>query len=200
MPKPIRTSNGRFNGSIGDGKNNPPKTIKIPHKEIDTPARLTDIETLYQKTKQWKPSLSEIRQYTESDCWILAQELHSLTGWSYAAIRDTAEDVNGNPSTSEKDTVRYGWVHLGLSTPDGKFLDIRGIQSPSEALNHWDMLQAETYECELVITIIPCHEVENKLSLKTLDKTDQQVDKAAKVAKNMFKKEETKTKCLGCKN
>lgn len=200
MPKSIRTPDGRFNGSIGDGKTNTPQTVSIPQK-INKPVNESpNIEELYRKMRAWKPSPAEISQYTEADCWILAQELHRLTGWPYAAITDSSEDINGNPTFTENDIVRYGWVHLGVLTSDGNFLDIRGTQSIGEALDHWDMLQADIYECELDVTTISCHEAENKLSLTTLAKTSLQKKDAEAIAKNMLQKEDPETKCLRCKN
>lgn len=46
-------------------------------------------------------------------CWLLAAALHEMTGWSYGLVERRRED-------------RWEWTHVGVITPAGRFLDIRG--------------------------------------------------------------------------
>lgn len=46
-------------------------------------------------------------------CWLLAAALHEATGWSYGLVERRREDG-------------WEWTHVGVITPAGRFLDIRG--------------------------------------------------------------------------
>ncbi|TMR12384.1 hypothetical protein ETD86_32925 [Nonomuraea turkmeniaca] len=46
-------------------------------------------------------------------CWLLAAALREATGWAYGLVERRREDG-------------WEWTHVGVITPDGRFLDIRG--------------------------------------------------------------------------
>ncbi|WP_113705182.1 hypothetical protein [Nonomuraea lactucae] len=46
-------------------------------------------------------------------CWLLAAALHEATGWAYGLVERRREDG-------------WEWTHVGVITPAGRFLDIRG--------------------------------------------------------------------------
>ncbi|MEW9527299.1 hypothetical protein [Microbispora sp. NPDC049125] len=48
-------------------------------------------------------------------CWLLAAALHEVTGWPFGLIERWREDGQ-----------EWEWTHVGVITPAGRFLDIRG--------------------------------------------------------------------------
>lgn len=63
--------------------------------------------------------------FSQGDCWVLARELHRLTGWplKWAGSR------HGDQLTS--------WCHIMVQEPGGNFVDISGVHSPEDFTNYW---------------------------------------------------------------
>ncbi|MEU7863863.1 hypothetical protein [Nonomuraea sp. NPDC049141] len=48
-------------------------------------------------------------------CWLLAAALHEATGWTFGLVERWREETHA-----------WEWTHVGVITPNGRFLDIRG--------------------------------------------------------------------------
>lgn len=64
-------------------------------------------------------AINDIERFTEGDCWILALEIHRLTGWQIQAFHWG----DGLPD----------W-HVWVQTPQGLCLDIEGRRSEKELM------------------------------------------------------------------
>lgn len=69
----------------------------------------------------------EQHRYTADRCGYLAVALHQRTGWPLVVFADGYDHDDPPPHP--------GWVHAGVLTPDGRFLDIDG---PGDWGRHWD--------------------------------------------------------------
>lgn len=67
-------------------------------------------------------------RYTMEHCGDLALALHKATGYPLAVITDGSEPQPGGLP---------GWVHAGVLTPGGKFLDVNGAHDPGDALEEY---------------------------------------------------------------
>ena len=81
------------------------------------------------KRKSLKPKTHTITEedrelYTSDKCDDLAQALHEKTGYPIWVV---ADEENGKP----------GWIHAGVMTPDGQWLDVNGKQDPADVDNQW---------------------------------------------------------------
>lgn len=65
----------------------------------------------------------EVEIFTESDCWVLAKELHN---------RGIGEIV-GITEVSDSEL----WRHMAVALPDGHFLDAHGLQTKDQLLTRW---------------------------------------------------------------
>jgi len=82
--------------------------------------------------------------FTCGDCWLLADALHRITGFPHAFI---VPDDEWEPIIED-----CGWVHVGVLTPDGKFLDVMGLASPTEAAQEWEHVGGSA--CIIVVSPI----------------------------------------------
>ena len=57
----------------------------------------------------------DIRRYTNGDCWLLAQAIHDLTGWTMVASDD----------------------HVMVITPNDELADINGIHPDHAGRHHY---------------------------------------------------------------
>lgn len=62
--------------------------------------------------------------YTLGDCWLLAETIHKMTGHPIV-------------TTQWEELEESNWSHAGNRLPDGQILDIIGIWSEEEWLEHW---------------------------------------------------------------
>lgn len=76
--------------------------------------------------------------FTSGDCWILAAELHSLTGLPLVAFT-----CGNDPSD---------WNHMAVQVAEDTFLDIEGLHSVDDFIN--DYWCNKNDECEQVARII----------------------------------------------
>lgn len=58
--------------------------------------------------------------FTEGDCWVLAQELHKISGWDIVTAGDD-----------------WDWYHAANRLPDGSIIDIMGIWEEKTWLSYW---------------------------------------------------------------
>jgi hypothetical protein len=59
--------------------------------------------------------------FTHGDCWLLANTIQRLRGWSVVT-------VSGNEG---------GWIHAGNQLPDGTIIDINGINDVDDWVDEW---------------------------------------------------------------
>jgi hypothetical protein len=64
--------------------------------------------------------------YGYGNCHILAGALHEVSGWPFAIV--AGDENSGSPKVI---------VHVGVMTPDGRFLDIAGAREHSEVLRQY---------------------------------------------------------------
>ncbi len=69
--------------------------------------------------------ISLVRRFTEGDCHILARAIHDVTGWKIATF---GFEHRGKITPD---------AHAFIEMPDGRYLDIEGIRTHNEMLNHW---------------------------------------------------------------
>lgn len=94
------------------------------------------------------PGVSEANRerYTHRDCQQLAIALHEATGWPYAAVCDGYSE--------ELDT--YGWMHMGVVTPDGFFLDVEGAHIVDDILSQYcELSEHEDGDAWLIESVRP---------------------------------------------
>jgi hypothetical protein len=65
----------------------------------------------------------DVHRFTAGDCHQLALRLHQLTGWPLVAF----DGGDGEPL-----------VHAGVMTPDGRVVDVRGLQTQDQWLGRWE--------------------------------------------------------------
>lgn len=71
-----------------------------------------------------------IEQYSSTDCWKIAYEIHKRTGWPIISLDD---------SESEGDPAGSGWwFHVVVQRPDGMLVDVNGAHTPEQVADHWD--------------------------------------------------------------
>jgi hypothetical protein len=75
------------------------------------------------------PSESVIRLYTNGYCAKLAFAIHTITGWKMKAIVADIIDF------SDDDPLYRDWTHAFVEIPDGRMLDIEGLQTWQEMVN-----------------------------------------------------------------
>jgi len=82
-------------------------------------------------------SQRDIEVFTESDCYVLARELHELTGWPMFILTP--------------DAYRGAAEHVFVMTPTGHALDVEGIHTIEALQRRWGSgeLQETTWD-ELV--------------------------------------------------
>lgn len=61
-------------------------------------------------------------RFTCGDCHILALRLHRLTGWDLCTFADEDEEPR---------------LHAFVRLPDGRILDVNGVQTETEFRAHW---------------------------------------------------------------
>lgn len=62
--------------------------------------------------------ISDIKRFTEGDCYVLALEINKLTGWP---------------------VVDIGQVHAVVKTPCNNYLDIEGLHTKEEVSSKWGL-------------------------------------------------------------
>ncbi|OCI32834.1 zinc ribbon domain-containing protein [Oerskovia enterophila] len=67
---------------------------------------------------------ADVEAFTLSGCDVLANELHSRTGWPVVLVCD-------GPAGG------LGWVHAGVQAPDGRVIDAAGIHDSDKWLDDW---------------------------------------------------------------
>jgi len=79
----------------------------------------------------------EHEQFTQGDCGDLAAELHRLTGYPIVAmgLRGKSGEVL--------------WDHIAVRAPDGRILDVTGIQPQSGTVKAWGY-DSESFEIETI--------------------------------------------------
>jgi hypothetical protein len=68
----------------------------------------------------------ESETFSQGDCAALAKELHRTEGYPIATIGIKTE------ATSEVE-----WVHVAVQSPDGRFLDVTGVQPEASLVSAW---------------------------------------------------------------
>jgi hypothetical protein len=87
--------------------------------------------------------------FTQGDCGIFAEELHRQTGYPVVAV-----GVRGGrlgPETS--------WEHIAVRAPDGRILDVTGLQPESETKLAWGLKG----KYEVILEEIPVSEIPERL-------------------------------------
>lgn len=86
---------------------------------------------------QYDFSSEVIYAFTEGDCWALALSLNRMTGWPLIFLG------------------REEWVHVLVKTPNGKWLDIHGENTPKQIRKYWceDDWFAETNRADAQLLI-----------------------------------------------
>lgn len=64
--------------------------------------------------------------FTQGDCGELASELHRLTGYPVVAVGIRGRTVDGTM-----------WDHIAVRAPDGRVIDVTGIQPEEETRKAW---------------------------------------------------------------
>jgi N12 class adenine-specific DNA methylase len=93
----------------------------------DVPEAVTEAVTdALEDDTQRLPGVTDAdrEDYTTGRCGDLAIALSNLTGWPVTVVGYNTE----NPEAP-------GWVHAGVTTPDGRFLDVTGLHDPDDVLN-----------------------------------------------------------------
>lgn len=76
--------------------------------------------------------------FTLGDCWHLAETIHTMTGHPIITASWTETVTEHDPITDEEEVWTYtSWSHVAVRLPDGRILDILGIWSEQEWLDHW---------------------------------------------------------------
>ncbi|MEV0661600.1 hypothetical protein ACIBI3_05570 [Actinomadura luteofluorescens] len=85
-----------------------------------------------------------------SMCALLACALHEETGWPILGVETqlpTGRKANGSRFSVRGIRRRrrpagcWGWSHVGVQTPCGRFLDIQGARTCAEAQREWSALE-----------------------------------------------------------
>lgn len=76
-------------------------------------------------------------RYTSGECGDLAAELHRLTGYPLVAMGSRWNDG------------RVLWDHIAVRAPDGRILDVTGIQPESGTVKAWGY-DPESFEIETI--------------------------------------------------
>ena len=76
----------------------------------------------------WTPREDTVEAFTCGDCWSLAFELHRLTGYPmiFSSMFETYVSVE-----------RFEWDHVAVVLPDGRIMDVNGVQSPEDWEDRW---------------------------------------------------------------
>lgn len=107
-------------------------------------------------------------QFTQGECGDLAAELHRLTDYPIVALG------------SQWDEHSILWDHIAVRVPDGRILDVTGIQPENEAMLAWN------YDPKRFrIGVISVDEINSSLGLSKSDPAPGGKD-AEKIAKQIL--------------
>ena len=70
----------------------------------------------------------DVDEFTTGMCGVLAVALHDATGWPIMLVVDEA---------GRTDEGLPWWVHAGVRTPEGGFLDVKGVNDFADVLSDW---------------------------------------------------------------
>lgn len=114
----------------------------------------------------------ENEMFTWGDCGHLAREIHQKTGYPVNAIGIRT------PGQSE-----ISWQHMNVKTPDGRFLDVTGIQPEANLKKAWGShLELEPGE-EIVVEEVDEKRIEEYLGNTAGHKMYPKSDPAATASK-----------------
>jgi hypothetical protein len=127
IPKPIVDRNGKHT------------TVRIkpssPTSSRELPSVATGSKPL--PSQSFSFPKETVRAFTEGDCWVLAEEVRKMTGWSKVAV--------GYDDTEEGQKPDFYWLHVANRLPDGRLLDITGIHSDEEFIDRWGAPVSDSY-------------------------------------------------------
>lgn len=81
-------------------------------------------------TKPFYFSPLEKSIFTQGDCWVLARELHGISGWGIVTAGD-----------------EFDWYHAANRLPDGSIIDIMGIWEENTWLAYWHAEESKLLPC-----------------------------------------------------
>lgn len=114
-----------------------------------------------------------VEAFTAGDCWVLAREIHALTGWKIVTVGCTAQ--------SDYLETKRDWCHMANLTPEGHVIDINGIMDADLCLDEWGQYMIC---CEIEAECATLVEVQN-LDAYTYDQGRQYSEDAAESAKGL---------------
>lgn len=100
---------------IAKGRDLTEITVRVAMPRATTRRDLTSVEIRFDQVTD-----DMIEAFANGECTILATALHQITGWPFLNVLFDCQ-LDGC------------WHHIGVSTPDGGFLDIRGPRAPHAA-------------------------------------------------------------------
>jgi len=86
--------------------------------------------------------------FTQGDCGLLAEELHRRTGYPVVAVGTRGGGLDGTT-----------WEHIAVRAPDGRLLDVTGIQPEAETGLAW----SSSGRYEVVFEEIPVEAIGERL-------------------------------------
>lgn len=102
-----------------------------------------------------------IEAYTNGGCWYLAWWLHELTGYPIAVIGGYDPDLDYIDDSSP--WHGYSWVHVGVTTPEGLFLDINGPADMNDAMEQY-LIYEDVYTEEQCLQELPADQFVSVIS------------------------------------
>ena len=87
---------------------------------------MTDIQPHFKPRVAFAFTPTDVHNFTEGDCWILAHAIREITGWDVVAVGSQAAfDAATRPRERE-------WSHMLVRHPSGMLLDITGAYTDEE--------------------------------------------------------------------
>lgn len=105
-------------------RNKRPEHLTNGRDQLPSTPPITAISNIYFDLDQYL-----VEAYTSGDCWMLAHQIHDITGWDVVAL--------GEPDDTQNNPAKLDWYHMANLLPDGRVLDINGIHNQHDVMREW---------------------------------------------------------------